>query len=255
VAGAARPDRRESSGPAQDVSGGAPDRPVITVRRFRTDRLDVSCYRRDRLVGRHGRPGTGQPCGCTGGGRAMASQLLIAVGFLAATAAVIALARGSTARWERDRRARVAVRADDRPRRASYPGTWMGSRARQAVDALRRHAVGLAASGLRGRLRRDGREQGPPSRPVRGLAGVRPSALVGRLLRRRRRMTRHLTTPRVGGEPPALASAGSRVHGVPTRAFLRRVPSVRRRALALLHRHGPPDSVPQEDSGDRPAAR
>lgn len=192
----------------------------------------------------------------------MASQLLIAVGFLAATAAVIVLARGSTARWERDRRARVAVRADDRPRRTSSSATWMGSAAaRRAVDAMRRHAVGLASSRMRVRLRRSGRVKGPPARPVRGLVGVRPSALVGRILRRGRRTTSLPAAPGADGEAPAPAEAGARVpherrvHGLPGRALLRRVPRVRRRALALLHRHGTPDEAPQEKSEDRPAAR
>ncbi len=162
----------------------------------------------------------------------MVSHLLIAVGFLAAVAAVIALARGSTARWERDRRARVAVRADDRPRRTSPAGSWMPSAAaRRAVDSVRRSAVGLG-SGLLGRLRRKGSGQGPPARPVAGAVGGRPSALVGRILRR-----------------------GQRTTSLPGRAVLRRMPRVRRRALALLHRHGPPDDVPQEEEVDRPTTR
>lgn len=196
---------------------------------------------------------------------AMASQMLIVVGFLAATAAVIALARGSTARWERDRRAPVAVRAHDPARRVPSAGTRLrGAAARQAVDALRRHAAGLAPSRLRGRLRPTGTRPGPPARPIRRLVGVRPAALIGRVLRRARRRTSPPAVPPVVDELPPPAPAGSRAaagrrgSGVPGRALLRRTtPRVRRRALALLHRHGQPGGapVPQEESEDRPTAR
>jgi hypothetical protein len=90
----------------------------------------------------------------------MVSLTLIAVGFLAATAAVIALARGSTARWPQDKGASVAVRADVSARRTSSAGSDSripSAMARRRVAALRSQASRFP--------------------PVKVLAGLRPKGM------------------------------------------------------------------------------
>src|SRR3954451_19191557 len=72
--------------------------------------------------------------GCIEGWVDMVWRTVEAVGFLALTVVVIALARRSTSRWEQEKRARRATRRDDvarpgPPRRAAAPlrggeGRW-----------------------------------------------------------------------------------------------------------------------------------
>ena len=57
---------------------------------------------------RQGRPGAGTPAAAPGGEPVVMLLTVTAVAFLVATALVIALARGSTARWERENRAASA---------------------------------------------------------------------------------------------------------------------------------------------------
>ena len=198
----------------------------------------------------------------------MGSLTLIAVGFLLVTAVVIALARSSTARWERDRRASVAVRADGAARRPRAPDAVLGrfgalTRARLAAlrHQVSRFPLGtvlarvLPKGVLRGRAR---------VRPIRRLAAVLRSSLLGGTLRWTK--SRSPARPADDGAETALAPAPSRAvtalraHGVAkaaSRLLSRRtVRRGRRRALAFLHRNEAHDAVvPHDDGQESPAAR
>ena len=151
-----------------------------------------------------------------GGEGAMASLTLIAVGFLVALAVVIALARGSTARWERAKRASVARRVDVPPRAASD-----GSAVLPRSPVVRR---GLAVlSGRASRLARIIRQRPWGHRQIRRLGAFSP---FGNELR---------TTRWRKGRPSAAESRGDgcAADAIPEP---RRAPPARapRRALAFL---------------------
>ena len=94
----------------------------------------------------------------------MVSLTLVAVGFLVATAVVMALARGSTARWERDRRA--ARERGDAPAR---PATSAGS----ALAGLRGHVSRFPAVKVLTRFLAKRRTEGTARvRPMHWLGGA-----------------------------------------------------------------------------------
>ena len=204
---------------------------------------------------------------------AMISLTLIAVGFLVATAVVMALARGSTARWERDKRAAVAVRAHESPRRTSAAGSALGipsARTRRGVAALRSQVSRFPPVKVLARLVPGGMKQGTLRvRPIRRLTGVLSSLLLGGKLRGGRWTKSSSPALPVDGDGADMAIApkpsrvvidirGVGVAGAARRKLLRRtVPRGRRRALAFLHRHevAPDAHIPHEGSGESPAAR
>jgi hypothetical protein len=157
----------------------------------------------------------------------MVPLTLIVVGFLVATAVVMALARGSTARWEQDRRAAVAARADESARRTSSAGST-----RRTQGAVRR---GVAA--LRGRVSR--------LAPVRAVVRLVPTDVRDRTSRMPLRRV-------VGGLTSSLSGAGAKLRAGRWKKS-RPVP----RALAFLHRHEQSSGAPsaREDSDQSPIAR
>ena len=204
---------------------------------------------------------------------AVVSLALVVVGFLLATAVVIALARASTARWERDKRAAVAIRAGGSTRWSPPSGSGPAgliATTRSGLAAVRGRAsrftpVAVLARVLPERARR------PASavRPIRRLVRVlRPSLDGGRSRLGRWTRSRAPAVPVDGdtGEPalaPERTPAATDVRadgvaGAAGRRLLRRtVPRGRRRALAFLHRHegGRAPHVPQEDRDESPSAR
>jgi hypothetical protein len=202
----------------------------------------------------------------------MLSLTLIAVGFVVTTAVVIALARGSTARWEEHKRSSVAVRTGGPARRASPAGaalTMPGALTRRGLAALRGRASRFPPVRVLTRVLPELREQGT-SRvlPLRRLAGVvRSSPFGSRLGGAWRRKT--ASTPSsaddeantsLAGESSATEDGvlGDGGAGAARDRVLRR-PLARapRRALALLHRHGPVKSAPVRHEGrdESPTAR
>ncbi len=172
----------------------------------------------------------------------MGSLTLIAVGFLLATAVVMALARSSTARWERDRRASVAVRAHEAAPRTPAARSIMG---RSAAVAR----VGLSAL----------RDRGSRFPPV---------TVVGRLLSKgkARSLARVRSIRRVTGDVRAPLGGGRVLRGrwttgrSPAALLRRRIPRGPRRALAFLHRDGQAHDAhrrtgPPENSDQSSAAR
>jgi hypothetical protein len=152
----------------------------------------------------------------------MLTLTLIAVGFLVAVALVIALARGSTARWERVKRASVAVRADVPAR----PTSSAGSAVRVRSSMLRRGVAVLLGEAAR-LPRAIWRGMGRP-RPIRRLGALRSSLFGPKLRTARWRKSRSPDLPVQGdgaGKPHARR---------PLRATAARAP---RRALAFVHRH------------------
>ena len=204
----------------------------------------------------------------------MLELTLIAVGFLAATAVVIALARGTTARWERDKRAAAAVRADAPARRTSPAGSSRipGELTRRGVEALRSRASRLSPVVIRARLLPKGGEQGTSRvRPIRRLGGVRRSSLFGGKLPGGRWTTGRSPAPPVDdvradpalpptAPPTATGARRNGVAGASGRKLLRRTlprPGQPRHALAFLHRHADPQDarVPHEEGDESPTAR
>jgi hypothetical protein len=204
----------------------------------------------------------------------MVSLTLIGVGLLVATAVVIALARGSTARWERDKRAPVAVRADLSARRTSSAGSASsipGTKTRRGIAALRSQASRFPPVKILAQLLPKGMKQGTSSRvrPIRRLVGVLRSSLFGGKLRGRRWTTSRSPALPVDGDgadvaldpEPSRAATDSRSDGVASaarRKLLRRtVPRARRRALVFLHRHEDPEDarIRHEDSDESSPAR
>lgn len=172
----------------------------------------------------------------------MGSLTLIVVGFLLATAVVMALARSSTARWERDRRASVAVRAD-----VAAPRT-------PAARSIVRRSTASARAGLAALLDRASR--------------FPPVTVVPRLLSK----AGEQSLARLGSIRRVAGTARSPLRGVrvlrgrwttslsPASLVPRTVPRGRRRALAFLHRHerAPEAHVapgPPENGDQSPAAR
>jgi hypothetical protein len=101
---------------------------------------------------------------------------LIAVGFLLATAVVIALARASTARWEHDKRASAKVRADISTRRAPSAGSAFRmprEMTRRGVAALRNQSSRFPPRKLLAQLLPTDMKQATSRvRPLRRLEGV-----------------------------------------------------------------------------------
>ena len=122
--------------------------------------------------------------GRTGGGSVVLWLTVTVVGFLMATALVIALARGSTVRWERAKRAaRAPLREAAAP---PAPPTRAGAQLRGAVVRTGAAVLRIAA---------------PGGRPMRAVIGV-----VGR--------ARKQVLSRVRPLPQALVAVRSVVHGV-----------------------------------------
>ena len=198
----------------------------------------------------------------------MVSVTLIVVGFLLVTALVMAVARGSTARWERDKRAAVAARAEDAARRPAPtgPALRMPGGVSRAVAALRRGVSRFRPGKALGLLRPEGGEEGTArGGPIRRRVGALRWSLSGRRLRSARWTTSRAPAARIDGEPaetaaapdPSRAVAGARNDGVDTGTLLRRaVPRARRRAPAFLHRDTEPkdERIPRDDRNESPTA-
>jgi hypothetical protein len=203
----------------------------------------------------------------------MVSLTLITIGFLVVTAVVIALARGSTARWERDKRAPVAVRADVSTRRTTPARSALripGATTRRWVAALRGLAARFPSVKVAAQLMpKVGKQGTPPVRPIRRVVGVLRSPLSGGRFRGGLWTTSRSAAPPTDGDgaDTAVGPKSSRAatgdpsngaSGTAARQLLRRtLPRARRRALVLLHRHDDPQDarVPHEDSDERPTAR
>jgi len=203
----------------------------------------------------------------------MVSLTLTAVGFLVATAVVIALARRSTSRWEQDKRASIAVRADVSARRNSSAGPdprMPRAIARRGVAALRSKALWLPPVKVLAQRLPKGMTQGMSRvRPIRRLVPeLRPSLFGERLRRGRWRRSGSAALP-VTGDGADIAVAprpcgtatdipSDDVAGAARQKLLRRtVRRAPRRALALLHRsEGTRRArIPREGSDERPPAR
>ena len=203
----------------------------------------------------------------------MVSLTLIMVGFLLATAAVMALARASTARWERDKRAAVAVRADGSTRRTSAAGSASGrvsAATRAGLASVRDHISRLPPVTVLAQLLRKRRQQGTTRvQPTRRLVGVLRSSLSGQRFRRggwTKSRAPALPFHSDGADAalapePSRAAPGIRAGGAAKaarRQLLRgTVPRGRRRALAFLHRHEETQDAhtPREDRDESPTAR
>lgn len=200
----------------------------------------------------------------------MGTLTLITVGFLLATAAVMALARASTARWERDKRASVAVGADAPARGRSAGASALGRRLaipRAGLAALRHHIARVLPGTVLARVLPTGEQQ--RVRPIRRLVGALRSSLPGgELWRGWRTRSRSPARPVDGNRAamapapePSRAATEGRAHGVVMAAgqqlFRRAVPRRRRRALAFLHRdrQARDPQVPHGEGGESPAAR
>jgi hypothetical protein len=202
---------------------------------------------------RSGRPGAGTSGAAWG---VAAVMTLTVAGFLVATALVIALARTSTARWERASRAAVAARRDDvgaRTTRAGFPSPR--AVVRRVADAIRAHASlsgpGTVAASTLGTMAK----RVAPVRALLRLFGRLRGSLSGER-RRRVRRARELPITELGNDDaPADASPLVRSRRRGARAVRRRtlpgaVPRVGRRLLGrtarrphgrlrdLLHRRG-----------------
>jgi hypothetical protein len=161
----------------------------------------------------------------------MSWVMLTAVGFLVLTALVIALARSSTARWEREKRvARV-------PRHPAPPPPSLPERAAQGVrGAVVRWTV--TAVHLRT----------PLPAPLNAVAGL--------LVTTTRQAVARVRPGPEDDQPPAAEEPSQPtgpVDGVPSRGAHSR----RGRALRLLHRHDPGDGAPVARAGGdgNPTAR
>jgi hypothetical protein len=198
---------------------------------------------------------------------------LIAVGFLVATAGVMALARGSTARWERDKRASVAARAEGSVRRTSPAGSAFrrpGALTRRGAAALRSQASRLPpVRVVAGLLPKAAKQGSSRVRPIRRLVGDLRSWLSGGKVRGERWTKLRSAAGPVDGDAadtalakePTPVATGSRGDAVARAArrkvWQRTVRRAPRRALAFLHRHE--DSrdarIPHEDSDQSPTAQ
>lgn len=203
----------------------------------------------------------------------MVSLTLVTVGFLLAMAGVMALARHSTARWERDKRASVAARADETTRRAPAAGSALEkvtAQTRAGLAALRDRASRIPGVTAPARLLPTGTKHAIARvRPVRRLTGVLRLSRLGRHFRRGP-WTKSLspalpvdgdgadTTPDANPSRAATVIRGDGVAKEGRRQLFRRnVPRRRRRGLTFLHRadkaHGA--STPHGDRDESPAAR
>lgn len=202
------------------------------------------------------------------GERAVVSLTLIVVGFLVSTAVVMALARRSTARWERDRRAPVAARVELPDRRAPSTGAAPGipGAVIRTVAALRSRMSRVPPVPVLGRLLAEGSRWVARARPVRRLRAVlRSLPSVARILYRWRTPTRSAAPPVEGDEgegsgagEASRATPGTDVVGAAERTTDRRsVPRARRRAPAFLHRPEPASDAgePHEERGETPPSR
>ena len=198
----------------------------------------------------------------------MLTLTLIVIGFLAATALVIVLARSSTARWEREKRAPVAPRYDH-VRAGPGPSAGAARRAREAVRTMvtvvRDHGtVPVAVRAVAGRLVTTVREVGSRVRS----SGVRPTSLLRGWLRRVRAVrggpagplpvdtaegTSGAPVPRL---PLPRRSGGRRAGAAGRRSFRRTSRRPHRRLREFFHRHDAVEDpqVRPVDSDQGPAA-
>lgn len=194
----------------------------------------------------------------------MATLTLIAVGFLVATALVIALARASTARWEQDKRALAAVRADISARRTSSASSAFRiprELTTRGVAALRNQTSRFPPwKVLAQLLPTDTKRATSRVRPLRRLVGVLRPLSGGKFRGGRWTKSRSPVLPVEGdgdlggaegemplGPKPSGAATDIRSNGFARTAdpkLLRSaVPRARRRALAFLHRHEEPEDA------------
>ncbi len=203
----------------------------------------------------------------------MVSLMLITVGFLLATGAVMTLARASTARWERNRRAAAAVRADEATRRTPAAGSAarrLSAMERTGLAAARarvlRYSPGTVLARLAPKAVQRGMSRVRPRRPLAGLFRSSPSGGALRGGRGTESRSPALPVDGAGADPalapeaprPATDVRGDGVGKGTVRQLLRRtVRHGRRPALAILHRHdeAPDVQIPQEDGDESPAAR
>lgn len=205
----------------------------------------------------------------------MATLTLIAVGFLGTSAVAVALARGSTARWEQDKRAAAAFRDHIATRGTSSAGSALripGALIRRAGVGLRNQASRFRSWKAPAQLLPTGITQVTSRvRPIRRLVGVLRLPLVGGKVRGGR-WTRSGSPARPVdgdaegtaasrlGSKPAQAPSDARRHGVArtTGSLLSRstVARARRRGLAFLHRPEEPQDarIPQDDRDESSAA-
>jgi hypothetical protein len=189
-----------------------------------------------------GRLGAGTPGARTGGWTVVWWLTVTAVAFVVATAVVMALARSSTARWEREKRAARA------PRREAVapptPSAGTGARVRGVLSGTAAAVRRIAESG-RGAVRavigvlvtaRKGR-----------LSSVRPSSQGFGTLRKVVHRARNRSSRWLGTRAPIwLVGRGQADMVDPEPELPRTAQPVRRRgvrlprrgALHLLHRHG-----------------
>ncbi len=202
----------------------------------------------------------------------MLTLTLIVVGFLVATGLVVALARGSTARWEQSRRSPVAARPAVPTSRTSPVRSavrTVRAMTRRGVSLLRKRFPPLPRGrALHRRAPKDLELDKPRGRPIRRLVGTLRSWRSGGRREVGRTGVRapaslvdgHEAGMDLAPDPPAAATdiRRSGATGATRRALLRRTTvGAPRRVLALLHRKDDSRDVrPVRGGGDeRPTAR
>ncbi len=205
----------------------------------------------------------------------MVRLTLIAVGFVVATAGVIALARASTARWERDKRAPIAARSDASARgtpRAGHSGRLTGPETRRRVATLRSKASRFPPVALVARMLPKALHAGTSSArhigrwlhvlrslpPGGELRGSRPAEGGSTALPddADRSVTADPVLP--GGPRAGDTTRGNGGGRARRRVLRRRMRLPRPGALAFLHRHGgTPDrpTLPAEEPEGEGARR
>jgi len=186
-----------------------------------------------------GRSGAGTAAVVLGGAPVMEWLIGTAVGFLVVTAAVMGLARRSTAEWEREKRAARAPRREA----AAVPPPPAGVAARLRHASVRTAAAAPRVAGaLAGSLKQGLDVLTPPERvlswttPVRRALGTLGSAVPAAVIRRWRRGTPGTGDLSDGGEQN---EAGAAVPQPPPHRAPRRRRSEnfrRRRPFRLPHR-------------------
>lgn len=243
----------------------------ITVQAVRRRCLDASCRWRDRQPAaaddrepEHLRPHRGWP--------AVASLTLTVVGFFVATAVVIALARTSTARWEKARRAARVPRPPVRARRRTSAGgaaRGPGTVVRKVVAMIRGPASLRASLKVAGSLATAPKQVVSRGRPFPRLFGILRSSLTRRALRTAGANNGSPASPVHDVADSALPLVPRRSRGarpmrrdnvpgtVSRRLFRRKARLPRRRARGFLHRHDRAEDqhVLHGDSDESPTAR
>jgi len=206
---------------------------------------------------------------------AVVTLMLIAAGFLLATIVVIALARTSTAHWEREKRAPVAPRrgviaavTSDAEEPAPLPRAVL----RRVVAATREHdSLAAPVTAAAGILTTAGKQVASHVRPVSRVPGVLRSWLSGAAVGGAESVTDRPTTAAVPDDttirpvvidpdqsPLALvgrsdATPGTAGHGLFRRTSRR--PHRRLRGLLQRHDHSEEPPVLPADSDDSAATR